>query len=110
MPMSSPMPKNGVTLHLIVIDTVDLDSKSYDRMRDYWRWIEGELSSSKADFILVAGHYPVYAINYPHTRSLVSYLRPLLIKYGAHYASGHEHVMYHMKEPGIPPNTSLHTL
>ncbi len=35
-----------------------------------------------------------------NTDTLVTNLRPLLAKYGAHYMSGHDHCMEHLVEPG----------
>lgn len=120
-----------------MIDTVDLSGSTdknedepgyFDPLPSYpkakasaqWTWIEDQLKASKADFILVAGHYPVYSVcSHGPTPTLVDNLRPLLMQYGgnfclfifhiqrfyqpvsfkAHYASGHDHCLLHMKEP-----------
>eukprot|EP00981_Chlorochromonas_danica_P014231 scaffold7567_cov167-Ochromonas_danica.AAC.11 len=62
-----------------------------------WDWIENKLSTSTADYLLVVGHYPVYSVcEHGPTSTLVALLRPMLIKYGAHYISGHDHCMEHL--------------
>lgn len=38
-------------------DPLPLKAKSY--ATEQWTWIENQLSQSKADYILVSGHYPV---------------------------------------------------
>ena len=75
---------------------------SHSRAEDEWQWIEQTLSSSTADWIIVAGHYP--GVCTPHfslslicislctdtvwsiaehgpTKELVDRLRPMLQKY-----------------------------
>ena len=50
------------------------------------------MAASTADYLFVAGHYPVYSgCSHGSTSSLISWLKPLLEKYGAHYLSGHDH-------------------
>lgn len=67
-----PIPDSGRTLQLVMIDTVVLAGlthpivrslppsgpMSVDKAEAEWQWIEQTLSSSKADWIIVAGHYP----------------------------------------------------
>lgn len=38
-------------------DPLPLKAKSF--ATEQWTWIENQLSQSKADYILVSGHYPV---------------------------------------------------
>jgi tartrate-resistant acid phosphatase type 5 len=47
----------------------------------------------RADYLLVAGHYPVYSVaEHGPTKQLVSRLMPLLHTYHANaYFSGHDH-------------------
>lgn len=53
-------------------------------------FIENALSTSTADYIIVAGHYPVYSVcEHGNTRTMVLNLKPLLDKYNAHFMSGH---------------------
>lgn len=105
---------DGVTVEIILIDTVDLcsmNSVQEEGAEGYfaalptrpksdasaqWTWIESQLSSSKADFILVGGHYPVFSVcEHGPTQTLIDHLEPLLVKYGAHYMSGHDHCFNH---------------
>lgn len=66
-----------------------------------WAWLESELKASTADYIMVGGHYPVYSVcEHGNTDTLVVNLKPLLVQYGAHYMSGHDHCMEHFVEPG----------
>ena len=107
----------GVTIDLIMIDTVDLCSKNdildeederyfeplpflpKSYAGDQWEWIETQMSKSKADYLLVAGHYPVFSVcRHGPTETLIQHLRPLLLKYGAHYLSGHDHCANHFVE------------
>ena len=98
---------DGATFDLILIDTVDLSGNS-DMLSDFtplperkksatlsssqqWTWIEQQLASSTADYVIVGGHYPVYSLcEHGNTETLVTNLKPLLEKYGAHYLSGHD--------------------
>ena len=103
---------DGVTLDVVFIDTVDLagnsnihnpDDPNYynplplklkSEAAEQWEWIEEQLRSSTADYLVVAGHYPVYSVcEHGNTDNLLTNLRPLLIEYGAHYLAGHDHCM-----------------
>lgn len=76
-----------------------LPLQAVDKAPEQWAWIEAQLKISKADYILVVGHYPVYsACAHGNTETLIKHLRPLLTQYGAHYLSGHDHCMEHMAE------------
>ncbi|KFM74008.1 Tartrate-resistant acid phosphatase type 5, partial [Stegodyphus mimosarum] len=81
-----------------LFDSVNL----YERKK-HWQWLENVLKSSKAQYLLVCGHYPVYSIgSHGNTNCLVKYLKPLLEKYNVSaYLSGHEHNMQHIQVQGI---------
>ena len=67
-----------------------------------FEWIEKTMSESTADYLLVAGHYPVYSVcEHGSTNQLVEDLKPLLEKYGAHYLSGHDHCQEHLTENNV---------
>lgn len=71
---------------------VTLASETYD-------WVEEKLQASTADYLWVAGHYPVYSAC-PHgsTESLLDNLKPMLDQYGAHYMCGHDHCQMHIQD------------
>lgn len=60
-------------------------------------WIREALEKSDADYLMVAGHYPIYsACSHGSTPELVENLDPLLKQYGVTaYLSGHEHCQFH---------------
>lgn len=108
------------TLDLILIDTVDLcglndiqvesEDGYFDPLplqekqeaEEQWLWIEEELKTSNADYLLVGGHYPVYSVcSHGPTETLVEHLKPLLKQYNAHYMSGHDHCMVHFEEDNV---------
>lgn len=57
------------------------------------RWLRRRMEASRADFLLVAGHYPVWSVaEHGPTDCLLEKLRPLLVKHRATaYLSGHDH-------------------
>mmetsp|Transcript_96468 Transcript_96468/g.287910 ORF Transcript_96468/g.287910 Transcript_96468/m.287910 type:complete len:410 (-) Transcript_96468:15-1244(-) len=65
---------------------------------EQWAWMEAELRASTADFLWVTGHYPIWSGgNDGSTQCLIDRLRPLLTEHGAHYISGHDHMLEHFK-------------
>lgn len=100
------IPNTGKTLTIIMLDTVMLCGNSNDfsdekpkgplRALDAHRqltWLQERLARSKADFLLVAGHYPVWSVSeHGPTACLLQKLHPLLIKHKATaYLCGHDH-------------------
>lgn len=90
------------SLDLIVIDTTILTGLATDytisrfpqppgpsdpiAAQQWFDWIEEKLSKSNADYIWVAGHYPVYSVCFQgSTLQLIEKLQPLLDKYQANY-------------------------
>merc|ERR1719362_2621560 len=67
-----------------------------------WDWIEDQLKSSDADFLWVAGHYPIYSAGHDGTNHiLVKRLLPMLKQSGAHYINGHDHMLEHISYDGV---------
>lgn len=66
-------------------------------------WIEDHLRNSDADYLLVAGHFPIYsACSHGNTEFLAKHLDPMLRKYGVTaYLSGHEHCQFHFQNEGM---------
>ncbi|KAL5015749.1 hypothetical protein ScPMuIL_005338 [Solemya velum] len=106
------VPQTSTVVEIVMIDTVVLCGGSDDfagsqpqgpeddlSAQTQWQWIERTLSSSRADFLLVAGHYPVYSIaEHGPTKCLIKQLLPLLQKYNVTaYLSGHDHNLQHLQ-------------
>lgn len=100
------IPNTGRTLTIIMLDTVLLCGNSLDYADEKPRgplsqvaanrqltWLQERLALSKADFLLVAGHYPVWSVSeHGPTQCLLQNLHPLLNKYKATaYLCGHDH-------------------
>jgi len=90
------IPSTDSTVQFVFIDTVLLAGitdpvdrsippkgpLSVTQANQQWAWINETLQSSKADWIIVAGHYPVWSVaEHGPTQELVDKLRPLLMKY-----------------------------
>jgi len=61
-------------------------------------WLEKTLSESKADYLIVAGHYPVYSVcEHGPTAILQRRVKPLLLKYKVSaFLAGHDHCAEHI--------------
>mmetsp|Transcript_172591 Transcript_172591/g.547999 ORF Transcript_172591/g.547999 Transcript_172591/m.547999 type:complete len:278 (-) Transcript_172591:223-1056(-) len=67
-----------------------------------WAWLERELMESKADYLWVAGHYPIWSAGNDGSQPcLIERLRPLLQAHGAHYISGHDHMLEHFEDGDV---------
>ncbi|XP_034045018.1 tartrate-resistant acid phosphatase type 5a [Thalassophryne amazonica] len=110
------IPNTGKTLSIIMLDTVMLcgNSNDYDDQKPkgpahpvnanrQLAWLQGRLARSEADFLLVAGHYPVWSVSeHGPTDCLLQRLRPLLLKYDATaYFCGHDHNLQFLEESGV---------
>ncbi|KAK9539683.1 hypothetical protein VZT92_002185 [Zoarces viviparus] len=110
------IPNTGKTLTIIMLDTILLCGNSDDfvdekptgplRAVDANRqltWLQQRLARSKADFLLVAGHYPVWSVSeHGPTECLLQRLQPLLIKHKATaYLCGHDHNLQYIEESGV---------
>merc|ERR1719240_1138067 len=62
-------------------------------------WIRATLAASAADFLVVAGHYPVYSIcEHGPTSCLRERLEPMLNQYDVTaYFNGHDHCAEHLR-------------
>ena len=112
----------NVTTQVIYIDTVVFSGMSYhDIVNDIFveptgpapehirlaetqkRWLEEELAASTADYLWVAGHYPIWSqcVHGP-TDKLILEVLPLLTKYRASgYIAGHDHCLGHFENKGM---------
>ncbi|GAV05409.1 hypothetical protein RvY_15549 [Ramazzottius varieornatus] len=107
---------SGATVEIVLIDTVLLcghsdhdflhkqpepwaTSSEIRTAEDQWAWIEKTLKASRAEYLLVGGHYPVYSVaEHGSTKCLVDRLFPLLHKYKVQaYLSGHDHNLQHIQ-------------
>lgn len=73
-----------------------------DASDSYFEALENELkaASENVDYLIVAGHFPVWSIaEHGPTQCLVDKLRPLLHKYKVSaYLSGHDHNLQHISD------------
>ncbi|XP_069021984.1 tartrate-resistant acid phosphatase type 5a isoform X1 [Embiotoca jacksoni] len=110
------IPNTRKTLTIIMLDTVMLCGNSDDFEDEKPRgpaneveanrqliWLQERLARSKADFLLVAGHYPVWSVSeHGPTHCLLQKLHPLLNKYKATaYLCGHDHNLQYLEDSGV---------
>jgi len=109
---------DGLTIQFVMIDTVILTGNSdlpgggqlagdalpgpanVAEADAQWTWINKTLATSTADFLIVAGHYPVWSVcEHGPTSLLVSTLKPLLEQYKVTaYLAGHDHCVEYVDE------------
>lgn len=95
-----------MTVAIFMLDTVTLCGNSDDFLsqqpqrprdlkmaRSQLSWLKKQLAAAKEDYVLVAGHYPVWSIaEHGPTHCLVRQLLPLLATYKVTaYLCGHDH-------------------
>ncbi len=105
----------GVTLRIVWIDTAPIidkyrnDSATYPDVckQDYKKqltWIDSVLTATKEDWVIVAGHHPIYAEtpkDESERRDMQSRLDPILRKHKVDmYINGHIHNFQHVRVPG----------
>ncbi|XP_073076499.1 tartrate-resistant acid phosphatase type 5 [Manis javanica] len=107
------IPQSNVSVAIFMLDTVTLCGNSDDFLsqqpkkpqdlelaRMQLSWLKKQLAAAKEDYVLVAGHYPVWSIaEHGPTRCLVKQLVPLLSKYGVTaYLCGHDHNLQYLQD------------
>ena len=106
---------DGITLRIVWIDTAPIidkyrnDSATYPDAckQDYKKqlaWIDSVLTAAKEDWVIVAGHHPIYAEtpkDESERRDLQNRLDPILRKHKVDmYIDGHIHNFQHVRVPG----------
>jgi len=114
------VPESGSSLDIVFIDTTLIAPEetymtstsagvSYEtqqtRKQEQLTCLEDYLSNSAADYLVVAGHYPIFSTgkNSPgDMTSMVEAVYPLLAKYNVDvYYAGHDHLLQHLSYQGI---------
>lgn len=106
---------NGISLRIIWVDTAPMIDKYRNETETYpdavkqdyqqqLAWIDSVLTAAKEEWVIVAGHHPIYAET-PKDASersdLQSRLDPLLRKHKVDmYICGHIHNFQHVRVPG----------
>jgi len=107
---SHKIPKSSKTLQIIMIDTMMLcfhnKRSGAPPPQVQLKWIDETLNKSKANYLVVGGHHPMYSAGtHGNTNCLHEKLKPLLEKYNVTvYFSGHDHNLQHIKDD----NSSIH--
>ncbi|KAM5172310.1 tartrate-resistant acid phosphatase type 5 isoform 2-T2 [Mantella aurantiaca] len=111
--LSFMIPKTNVSVRLLMLDTVVLCGNSDDfhgeqplgaanpkMANEQLTWLTEKMKTSKEDYLLVAGHYPVWSIaEHGPTRCLLDHVEPLLKEYKATaYLSGHDHNLQYLQD------------
>eukprot|EP00667_Euglena_gracilis_P018083 EG_transcript_19161 len=68
---------------------------------EQWGWLERQLAESQADYVLVAGHLPIWGpcVQDDSVKDLRARLQPLLLKYRATaYLAGRDHCQAHVDD------------
>ncbi len=112
----------GAIMTILYIDTCLLDPYQKDtdailsdvdweyHRSEHLKWIDNKLAlfSETSQWLIVAGHYPIYSIGeHGDDQYLVDDLLPLLLKYKVHaYLNGHDHLHQHIYKDGLHHITS----
>uniref|UniRef100_A0A0B6ZGI6 Tartrate-resistant acid phosphatase type 5 n=1 Tax=Arion vulgaris TaxID=1028688 RepID=A0A0B6ZGI6_9EUPU len=104
------------TLGIVFVDTVLLcgnvsdtsdqppnEPENKEAANQQWEFIENALKKSRASYLFVAGHYPIYSTaTHGPTKCLVDRLQPMLDMYRANgYFAGHDHNLQHLRIKSI---------
>lgn len=106
---------NGIKLRIVWIDTAPLIDKYRNETETYpdaakqnyqqqLAWIDSVLTTAKEDWVIVAGHHPIYAEtpkDESERRNMQARLDPILRKHNVDmYICGHIHNFQHVRVPG----------
>lgn len=84
---------DGTTIQFFVLDTTPI-SRSSDGVEQQLRWLEDELSRSRADWKIAAGHHPMITNVKGADSKRCADLLPLFSRHGVSlYLAGHAHVL-----------------
>ncbi|XP_060619558.1 tartrate-resistant acid phosphatase type 5 [Anolis sagrei] len=107
------VPGSNASVAILMIDTVTICGNSDDFQdeqplraqdpsvaRSQLSWLRKQMANSQDDYLLVAGHYPVWSVGkHGPTACLVKQLQPLLQKYKATaYLCGHDHNLQYLQD------------
>ncbi|XP_063305595.1 tartrate-resistant acid phosphatase type 5 [Pelobates fuscus] len=111
--LSFTIPSTNVSVRLLLIDTVTLCGNSDDFLLgqpegpadekvavEQLQWLEEKLRGSKEQYLLVAGHYPVWSVaEHGPTHCLIKHVEPLFKKYNVTaYLCGHDHNLQYLQD------------